>query len=198
MDALLRRRMMIGAGGEPGPSIPIYELASPTTEQGYNTGVKLFDTAKSFTILCEITYNNYSWTFPCGLFGILSGTNNYNFKLGSIEGCKNYQNGTLQGTSTLQEALILNKTASNRRGTYIFAKTNGERTHKIFVRYDSTTRLVECGIEALPTAHYYTTDGALTSSEELKLLIGGATGTVNIFKVYFSALPDAEINAFYE
>ena len=190
---------MIASGGEPGLAVPVYELAEPTTEQEYNTGVKLFDRAKSFTILCEATYINYSWsTWSQGLFGILNGNKNYMFKIGSIESGKDHQSGSQVSTGNRYTALVMNETTSHRYCTDIFSKTNGTRTHKFFVRYNASTRLVECGIEGLPTTHYYTVDGQISSEEELKLLIGGATGTISIFKVYLSLLSDDEINAFYE
>ena len=203
MDALLRRRAMMAGGVEPPPPpipmpTPDYELASPTTTAGYNTGVKLFDTAKSFTILCEASFNNYSWTqWTQGLFGTVAGTKNLNFKLGSIDTGNDYQNGVVSATANRYTAIVLNKTQSNRRCSSLLPRSNTTQTKKFFVRYDHTTRKVEAGTYAPPTANYYTTDGDYISTQELQLLIGGAAGTVSIFKVYLQLLTDEQIGTFF-
>ena len=178
---------------------PIYELASPTAVQEYDTGIKLFDTPKSFTILCRAKFNNYYWNnsnWTAGIFGISTGNN---FKFGSINNGKDYRSDELFATANRYSAIIMNSTASNKRCSAIIARSNSMTERKIFVTYDHTTRIVKVGTASnvSTTIYWYTVPADLSSDNTIKLNLGYAATrcTVNAFKIYDRVLTDAQIES---
>ena len=179
-----------------GQSIPLwFELESATTEQGYDTGVKLFDTPKSFTILCDATYNNYSWTaWTQGVFGISTGKY---FRFGSINQGYDYEKDAQIATANRYSAMIMNNTSSGKMCMSIIARSNASARRRFGIRYDHTTRKIEAYLGTSGTTNeWYTVPGDLTSNNTLKLLIGNASGTINRFKIYGGLLSVNEIVAF--
>ena len=179
---------------------PVYELSVPTSTQEFDTGIKLFDIPKSFTILCEATFNNYSWNngWTQGVFGILDGDANNTFKVGAVNNGKCIVSGEITETANRYTALVMNSTASDKYNTSLFARANSSTTRRIAIRYNADTRLVRGWGTKETTVCYYTVPSDIVSNNTLKLLIGGATGTISIFRVYLGVLTDAEIQAFYD
>ena len=89
------------------PSTPIYSIESSVTTQNYDTGVKLFDEPKSFTILCVATFNNYNWSATTSVQSILGiSTDNY-FRVGKIYQGVNYNNNISTGTDNWYFAVAI-------------------------------------------------------------------------------------------
>lgn len=179
---------------------PVYELSAPTSTQEFDTGIKLFDIPKSFTILCEATFNNYSWNngWTQGVFGILDGDANNTFKVGAVNNGQCIVSGEVTDTANRYTSLVMNSTASDKYNTSLFARANSSTTRRIAIRYNANTRLVQGWATKETTTCYYTVPSDIVSNNTLKLLIGGATGTISIFRVYLGVLTDAEIEAFYD
>lgn len=207
MVSLLRRREMMQRAASPSPTPTlIYELASATSTASYDTGVKLFDPAISFTILCDATFANRSWSATQTLFGIGTG---FAFALGSRSG-NDYVNGVLDTSNSRRyTALIMNNTTSDtdaKKMTSLLARFSNstEQTHRFAIRYNATTFKVEgfddntSRDDHAPTSRWYNLDSNYSSQTTVKFFLGNATGTINIFKVYDGLLTDAEINNFLD
>ena len=178
---------------------PIYELASPTAVQDYDTGIKLFDSPKSFTILCKATFNNQNWnnnSYSAGVFGISTANN---FKFGAISNGKDYRSDALSATSNRYGAIIMNSTASNKLCSSVVARANSMTERKLFVTYDHTTRVVKAGTASSvsTTTNWYTVPADLSSDNTIKLNLGYAATrcTVSAFKIYDKVLTDAQIES---
>ena len=181
---------------EAGTTIPLwFELESATTTQSYDTGIKLFDEPKSFTILCDATFNNYSWTaWTQGVFGISTGKY---FRFGSINQGYDYEKDIQIATANRYSAMIMNNTSSGKMCASIIARSNSSTRRKFGVRYNHTTRKIECYQGTSGTTNeWYTVPGDLSSNNTLKLLIGNATGTINRFKIYGGLLSIDDIVTF--
>ena len=204
MDALLRRRMMMGGGVSPTPPTPptptpIYELAEPTNTNNYDTGVKLFETPTSFTILCEAKNNNYNSNslWAPGIFGVPSGTKNYLLKIGAIDYGKDMRENTLDNTGNKYTALVMNSTASDRLCGDLEERYNGALTRRFAVTYDATTRKVQgWSTNTRDDKHWYIVPAYISDSGTIKFNIGNQTGTVSIFRVYDSILDGTTITSF--
>ena len=194
---------MIASGGTsptpptpPSPPTLTYSLPSATTTANYDTGVKLFDTPKSFTILCVATFNNYNWTGTSrtqGLYGISTGKL---FRFGAVASVDNYNDNAVVASSTnYYGALVMNDTGSGNRATSIIARNNGNQTQRWAVTYDHTTRKVFATCNTT-TNHWYIVPGVLTSDNTLKLLIGNASGTISRLDIYNGVLDDTTIADF--
>ena len=201
---LMRRREMVVAQTLPPLPTPAYELSAPTATREYDTGVTLFDTPKSFTILCEANFNNYVWQGSQAVFGI--STPATAFRLGRASSYYHVTSGTAaSSTSNQYTAFIMNNDSRKLCGS-LFSRSNGAATRRMAVRYDHTTRLAEGFSTATsyhaPTTRWWNLTGDVSSSEHLKLSINlkstDADCTVNIFKVYTSCLTDDQINAFLD
>jgi len=188
-----------------GGIVPIYELASPCTTANYDTGVTLFDTPKSFTILCQASWNNRNWANTAnnsknGLFGILDGSYNNMFKMGGIYQGYPYVDGVRTNTGNKYTAIVMNPATSGKMCSSIVARaadTSVLTESKLWVRYNATTRLVEAGVGVTPTDRYFTVSGDLTSSNTLRLCLNSnSSRTIEVFKVYDTALSDELIDAF--
>lgn len=199
MDALLRRRAMIAAGGSVPPTPPtppslIYSIDSSVTTQNYDTGVKLFDTPKSFTILCVATFNNYNWNTNRteGLYGISTGKY---FRVGAIANSDEYTSGEKTATGNRYTSVIMNDTSSGVRCTSIGSRVNGNQTLRFAVTYDHTTRKIY-GQSSDVKTHWYIVPGDVSSNNTLKLLIGGAAGTISTLEIYNGVLDGTTIDNF--
>lgn len=174
---------------------PIFKLSEPTTTKNYDTNVLLFDTPKSFTILCDATFNNYPWTARTqGVFGISTG--NY-FRFGSIANGYDYEENVRIATANRYSAIIMNNTSSGKMCMSLFARSNSSTRRKFAIRYDYITRKIEAfNSTSGTTKKWYIVPGDLLSQDTLKLLIGNASGTINAFEVYNSVLDIQYINDF--
>lgn len=195
--------MVQGASPSPSPTPElIYELAEPTTTQGYDTGVKLFESPMSFTILCDVTFANRGWSNVSNVnsvFGISTGPL---FRVGACpeSTASDYRNGEFFATEKRYTALVMNASDDDpKKCTSLLSRmsTTAASTHRIAVRYDHTMRKVEGFTESIPapTARWFNI-GSLVSSNTLKFFLGSATGTMNIFRVYDGLLSDADLNTF--
>ena len=196
---------MMMAGGEitpaPGPPDPpepaelIYELESPTTEADYDTEVSLFDEPKSFTILCSATFKNYNWTdWTQGVFG--TGKGKY-FRYGSIQNGNDYSEGAVAATANRYSAIIMNPGGSGSACSSMHSRDNSTKTRRFAIRYNHRTRKIE-GITSSSgtTTRWWILSSDVSSNNTIKLLVGGATGTINEFKIYSGCLTDTEIGTF--
>ena len=201
MDALLRRRAMIAAGGgSPTPPTPtptlLYELSSPTTTQGFDTGVKLFETAQSFTILCAASFNNYSWSTgkTQGILGVSTGVS---FRVGYVSNGHIYSNGVESSTGNLYTGLAMNYDTNDRLCTAMYGRSNGVQSGRFAIRYDHTTRKVEAFLNTSgTTSQWYIVPSDIIGATTLKLLVGNASGTVSELKVYSGLLDSSDISTF--
>ena len=190
---------MIAAGGGEPPTPPtppslLYSLASPTTTKNYDTGVKLFDTPKSFTILCVATFNNYNWTNRTeGVYGISTGSD---FRVGSIASGEEYIDGEASTTGNRYTAVIMNNTSGTKKCVSILSRLNSSQTIRVAVTYNSATRKLFAERETSNKTHWYIMPGDLTSNATLKLLIGGASGTVSMLEIYNGVLDETTIDNF--
>lgn len=177
------------------PYTPIYSIESPVTTQNYDTEIKLFDEAKSFTILCVATFNNYDWSSTDrkqSIYGL--STDNY-FRVGAIYGGSTYEQNVSQGSSNLYCGLIMNNTSSGTMCTSVAARVNGNQTLRLAVTYDHTTRKIYGQGSSLKT-HWYIVPDDVSSEDTLKLLIGGAEGTISALKIYDEILDELTIDDF--
>lgn len=197
MDALLRRRAMIAAGVSPTPPTPspslIFSLSGDVTTANYDTEVQLFDEPKSFTILFEASFNNYSWTSAQGMMGV--GSDNY-FRYGSIRDGKDYKSGEVIATANRYTAIIMNTSASGKNCASLDSRQNAVVTRKVAIRYDHTTRLVKAFVSHDMENRWWVIDGDVTTSDTLKLLVGNASGTVMVCDIYDGLLTDTQIETF--
>ena len=178
------------------PSTPIYSIESSITTQNYDTGVKLFDEQKSFTILGVATFNNYQWSSTDRTQSILGiSTENY-FRFGAIYGGTKYNNNTSEGTDNLYLAIIMNDTNSGTRCTPVGSRVNGTQTLRFAITYDHTTRKIYGQSTPEVKTHWYIVPGDLSSESTLKLLIGGASGTVSTLEIYDNVLDWVTIDNF--
>ena len=174
------------------PYTPIYSIESPVTTQNYDTGVKLFDTPKSFTILCVATFNNYGWTITEGIYGI--STDAY-FRVGAIQSADEYTSGEKTATGNRYASLIMNNTSGGVRCTSIGSRVNGNQTMRLAVTYDHTTRKIYGQVSDNKT-HWYIVPGDLSSEDTLKLLVGGASGSISTLEIYDEVLDWMTIDNF--
>lgn len=190
---------LVYQSGSPTPPSPtptlLYELSSPTTTQDFDTGVKLFETAQSFTILCAASFNNYSWSGSTpGIFGISTG---FTFRVGRIASGNVYSNGEFSSTQTLYTALIMNKTSTTKMCTAMYGRQNDVQSRRFAVRYDAATRKVEAFLnDSGTTSQWYIVPDDIIGVATLKLLIGNASGTVSELKVYSGLLETSDISTF--
>lgn len=184
----------------PPPPALIYELEEPTSTASYDTGVKLFDTPKSFTILCEATFANREWSNISNtnsLFGLGQGVT---FRVGAFNG-NDYRNGELYASEKRYTALVANVTGDTdmKKCTSLFSRmsTTAAQTHRMSVRYDYTELKVEGFTDSVsaPSTRWFNVDSVISSTGNIKFWLG-ATGTMNIFKIYNGLLSDADINTF--
>lgn len=176
--------------------VPVFRLNEETTTQNYDTGIKLFDTPKSFTILCDAKFNNYSWTaWTQGVFGIA--TDRY-FRFGSINNGNDYRNDALNSTANRYSAIIMNNTSSAKRCSSVFSRSNSSTRRKFAITYDHTTRKISAITSAtgIVGQNWWTVPGDLISENSLKLLIGNAAGTIYAFEIYTEILSANKIGAF--
>lgn len=206
VDLLLRRREMMTVK-KTTPSVTlIYELASPTNTASYDTGVKLFDTAKSFTILCEAKFANRNWTSSQTIFGLGTG---WVFRVGRATSANEYTNGA-KTTSNVNRytAFVMNNTSTDsdtKKMTSLFARMSNTtaQTKRFAVRYNHTTHKAEGMSDANANLHapsngWWNIGADYISDTTLKLNMGSANSTVNILKIYNGLLDDATINSFID
>ena len=178
------------------PAIPFYTIESPITTQNYDTEVQLFDEPKSFTILGVASFNNYNWSSTDRVQSLIGlSTDNY-FRLGAIYGCSAYNNNASLGTENYYCALIMNYTSSGKRATSIGSRVNGTQTLRFAITYDHTTRKIYGQASTENKTHWWIVPGDLESEDTLKLLIGGATGTISTLEIYDKVLDWMTIDNF--
>lgn len=180
---------------------PVFQLSEATSTNDYDTEIELFDTAKSFTILCEFTFNNYSWSGSKSLFGHAG----FRLGYGTID---DYVDGAVIASNTSRfTAVMLNPSSvsNHYRGTALVARTNGSQTRRFAVRYDHTTRKCEGFVygdsdREVPTVSWFITadDVVYTDGRTIKLNINSSGSTANEFEIYTAYLPDSRITAFLE
>lgn len=204
MVNLMQRRRMMTLKATPA-FIPIYELESETSTSSYDTGVKLFDTPKPFTILCEAKFANRGWSNVSNtnsIFGISTGKA---FRVGAYGAneARDYRSGSYYETAKRYTALVMNASGDSDpyKMTSLFARmsSTAQQTHRISVRYNPITLKVEGFTDSLlagSSTRWFYIDSALSSSSTLKFWLSSATGTMNIFRIYEDLLPDATINRF--
>lgn len=186
---------------------PIYELQSAVSTNSYDTNVQLFDTPKSFTILCEADANIYGWNSAMNpaIFGL--GTGN-TFKAGYTQNIKKVDNGQVTGDYTYYYcgfACNYSGDSFTGKARSLYSKgDNAMSIRRIAVTYDHVTRKVSvfcANYTALhaPTAGWWILSGDITSETTIKLNIGtSSTCTTNKFNVYDTILSDAQINRFLD
>jgi len=198
MDALMRRRfMMLGESVPPTPPAPtlIYSLEEPVSSE-FDTNVKLFDTPKSFTILCDATWNNNSsGSWKNAVLGI--STSNY-FRFGTIGNGKDYQNGELYATANRYSAIIMNTTSTGVMCSSCYSRSDSSTRRRFGIRYNHTTRTIECFVSSTSdtTGHWYTLSSDITGNATLKLLLNSMTGTVHALEVYSGVVDVSVIKSF--
>ena len=203
MGELLRRRAFMFAGESAHPDV-IYQLPSATNTASYDTGVKLFDSGKSFTILCEATLANRNWTGTQSVFGI---DTDWTFRLGRASSGDNFVNGAFTQTGNLYTAIICNNTNSDtytKKCCWLAGRMSNtsSKTERFAVRYNHLLLKVEgfCndGGVALfaPTQAWFTLNESIVSNSSLKLNLSSANSTVNSLTIYNGLLSDGEINSF--
>lgn len=201
----MRRREMVKQGGNQPLPTPIYELLEPTTTAEYDTGVKLFAPAITFTILCEAYWTNRNNMNTRSLFALdTAGT----FRLGYANGFYNVTNGVPSTTtSNGYTALIMNASGdavTKKCGSLQSRDSNTTpHTRRYAVRYNAESFLVE-GFSGTattynaPTSRWWELSKNISSDKTIKLIMNGIADTpqVNIFRVYDSLLTDDQINDF--
>ena len=183
----------------------IYELESPTSTASYDTGLKLFETRQSFTILCEATFANRSWNNNQTIFGV---TTAWRFRIGRCTGGYPVADNVIDTTSTnYYTGFAMNEadgSSSKKRMGSVFARfsTTASATKRMAVRFDHTTRRVEANSNngsttVAPSNRWWIFDSNFpVISDTIKFNMGSAGSTVNIFKVYDGVMTDAQINDF--
>lgn len=199
----MRRTMMVQV-----PEL-IYELSEPTTTQSYDTGIQLFNTPKSFTILCEAKFSNRNWSSSQTLFGLGTG---FAFAVGSRASANDYYNNVIYETGVRRyTVLAMNNTSSDspdtdtKKCSSLFARASNttQTVKRLAVRYDATTFKAEgfgdaSAVKHAPTNSWWYLNSNYSSQTTLKFFLGNATGTMQIFKIYEGLLTDTEINNFLD
>jgi hypothetical protein len=208
MGELLRRRaLMQAASGGGGVTGLIYETSGDISGW-YDTGLKLFDTPKSFTIYCEATFNNYNWTGNAistykAIFGI---NGYYGFYVGRSLGTE-YTNNTKGSTNIGRyTALVMNETTTDRTSaetkmTSLYGRANSNTRKKIAVTYDHTTRTVHGYSAANPpptNTRWWMLSSDLITDLPIILNFRGADSVVNIFEVYDYCMTGEEVAERFE
>ncbi len=203
---LNRRRALSGCiSSDPMPT-PIYELQSAVSTNSYDTNVQLFDTPKSFTILCEANANIYGWWGSAqAVFGL--DTEN-TFKVGRCSNVVKMNENTAEGSSTnyyLGFACNYSGDSITNKARSLYSRGNDTKSiRRIAVSYDHVTRKVSAFSAAYsnlhaPTVGWWILSGDITSDNTIKLNIGtSSTCTTNKFNVYDKILSDAQINKFLD
>lgn len=202
---LNRRRALSGCiSSDPMPT-PIYELQSAVSTNSYDTNVQLFDTPKSFTILCEANANVYNWVNTHTMFGL--GTGN-TFKVGRCSNVVKMNENTADGSSTNYYCgFACNYSGDSRtnKARSLYSRGNNAKSiRRVAVTYDHVTRKVsafcaEYSSLHAPTAGWWILSGDITSDTTIKLNIDTSTTcTINKFNVYDTILSDAQINKFLD
>ena len=197
--ARLGSDLVYKSGDTPTPPAPtptlLYELSSPTTTKDFDTGVKLFEVAQSFTILCAASFNNYWWTnWTQGILGISTG---YPFRVGCIQNGNVYANGEKTQTASLYTGLIMNNTTTAKLCTAMYGRQNTTQSRRFAIRYEHITRKVEAFLNTSgTTSQWYIVPDDIIGVATLKLLVGNASGTVSELKVYGGLLDTTDIVTF--
>ena len=196
--------MSVASSSDPMPT-PIYELQRAVSSNSYDTNVQLFDTPKSFTILCEANANIYAWGNTHTMFGL--GTGN-TFKVGRCNQVIKMNENTAEGSVTSYYCgFACNYSGDSRtnKARSLYSRgTSAKSIRRIAVTYDHVTRKVSAfcaNYDALhaPTDGWWILSGDITSETTIKLNIDTSTTcTINIFNVYDKILSNAQINKFLD
>lgn len=218
-ELLIRRREMIQPSSTP-VITPAYELASPTSTKGYDTGWIPFPTTpKDFTILCEAYCCTYNWSGSPNkaLFAITTGST---LRVGYASSYHYYEDGVkITNSSSPYFALIFNQASSSGSNPqdsdpykchwlYSRDSSGSYTTKRVGVRFNCSTLKAE-GFSAASNnlqlagstniwwnlEHY--PDAYPTTPVKLCFNLS-STCTVNIFRAYDCLLPDDQINAFLQ
>ena len=183
--------------------IPFYSLSSAVSSADYDTGLKLFDTPKTFTILCEAHANVYSWGNTHAMFGLGTGLT---FRVGRTGNVIKMVANAAEGSATNYNCgFACNYSGDSRtnKARSVYAKGSNEKSlRRIAVTYNATTRKVNvfsAGYSNMsaPNDAWWTLSGDISSETTIKLNIStGYSCTVNHFNVYGKILSDAQINDF--
>lgn len=195
----MRRREMVLRGGE--LSHVLYELPAPVSIADFDTGFKLFDQPRSFTVLLEAKYNNYQWLDSrISIFAIDSGTT---FRLGRLANVKETaQNVSATSTSNFFSGIAMNSNgdAVTTKAASMAARRNSKTVRRNAFRFDLTSLRFEGnnnGSLIAPSTAWWLLSAPIVSNDTIVLNVNtGSTCDVNIFKVYDYAMTDAEVNEF--
>lgn len=200
MDMMMRHRAMSGEKIIT-PKL-IFELDSPTNTVLYDVGINPFYYNMSFTILCEATFKNYSWSNNNhSLFGVTNTTSMWNdFRIGYIGSGQEYSKGIVSNSSVNRyTALCFNAaSAGTKKMTSFYARKNSNQTSRLVVRYDASIFKID-GCSDEKKASFGNFWWALSSSPTqnitatIKLNGNGAGSTIQIFKLYDGLLTDQEL-----
>lgn len=199
VSTLIRRPLLVQSGGTSSPT-PIYTLAASTTEVSYDTGVKLFDTPKSFTILCQAYVNIYPWQSVQTMFGLDTG---WRFRVGRVNSGNPYYSNVVGTASSYYCALTFNNTATDpdtQKCRSMYSRgSNAKSTKRIAVRYDHTTHRVEGNAPQItaPGTGWWLLSDDISTEDTIKLNVSIANGCrIDTFVVYNDILSDAAVNDF--
>ena len=92
----------------------------------------------------------------------------------------------------------MNYDTNDRLCTAMYGLKNEVQSKRFAIRYDAaTTRKVEVFLSATgTTSQWYTIPNDIIGSATIKLLIGGASGTVSELKIYSGLLEASDISTF--
>ena len=184
---------------------PIYALDSQVSTTSYDTEVKLFDTPKTFTILCEANANVYNFDTGSTMFGL--GTGN-TFAVGRRYGIKKVVAGEATGNNTDYYCGFMcnysGDSITNKARSVYGRGENKKSIRRIAVTYDHTSRKVNVfstgySNMSAPNDAWWTLSGDISSETTIKLNINTLTNCiVNHFNIYDTILSDTQINEFLE
>lgn len=207
MGDILRRRALMVQAASPTPPTPtlIYELSTATSTGTYDTGVKLFDTPRDFTILCEGVFSNRNWSSTQSLLG--TGTDAM-FRIGRGSSLHEYASGNYYTTANRYTAWIMNNLDADTdtfKGVAVFSRFSSttKQTRRIACKYDHLNKCFygasDDGVSNyLPNNKWFYLDENITSNETLKLNLGSSGSTINILRIYFELLDNDIINGFLQ
>ena len=176
----MRRKL---AGMLSGSSIPIlYEAVEITTET--DTGIKLFDTPMDWTILIDVTSDNY---YANNRIISLSQHPN-NFRLGGISNGNDYTNGEFLITANRYCAGVLNVTSTDMKCISLAARYNGEVRRKFALRYISGLRqFLGVSDSNITGEKYYYLDSDLIVNDTLTIC-NNSSSNIHTVKIYGGAM----------
>lgn len=181
-----------------GPKL-IYSLASAVSTSDFDTGVKLFDTPKSFSILCDANANNSNWQGEQSIFGL---DTTYTFRCGRVNNGDAMVDNVRTSGNSYATAVTCNHSDDTLQGKCrsLYAKSSGQK--RIAVTYDAPSRTVRCFSASsssffAPNNAWWTLSDDIVSNDTIKLRYGNIDYcTINTFNIYNGILTNDQINDF--